>query len=108
VSWDKKKSGKGQRFYFYRSGREGEKRVKQYIGAGVVGAQAARHDAEARRHRQEQKQEWQRAWANIEACRGPLDELCHLLGVMVKSVLIVGGLYQHARSEWRRRGVKNA
>jgi len=107
MSWDAKKSGRGKRFYYYRSEKRGPKWAKKYVGAGVVGAMAARRDAEARSRRQEHHRDWDRNWANIEACGQPLDEFCRLLKLMVKSVLVACGYYLHARSEWRRRGNRN-
>jgi hypothetical protein len=104
MSWDKKRSGGTHRLYYYRSRREGQRSVKIYVGPGVVGEEAAKRAAEARRQREQRKQEWSRTWVKIEQSRQPLDEFCRTIGMVVKAVLIVSGFYLHARSEWRRRG----
>ena len=108
MSWDAKKSGKGRGSLLSHRGEPGAKKAKQYVGKGVIGARAARQDAEVRRQREGRQRNWDLAWAQIEECRRPLDEFCCLVNMVVKSVLVVGGLYQHGGSEWRRRGAKNA
>jgi hypothetical protein len=104
MSWDKKPSGSTPRFYYYRSRREGLRAVKTYVGPGVVGEEAAKRDAEARRRREQRKREWSATWATIEQSRQPLNDFCRSMALIVKAVLIASGYYQHARSQWRRRG----
>ena len=107
MSWDAKKCGNKKRFYYYRSTHECGRSIKIYLGRGAAAEEAARQDAEARRQREQRKQEWLLTWAKIKQTKQPSDEFCRTLNLVVKVVLIASGFHQHERGEWRRRSTRH-
>jgi hypothetical protein len=103
MSWDKKKSGRGHRVYYYRSRRVDGRTVKEYVGAGAVGKEAAGRQMEAASRRQQERRDWLRTWAAMEAAGDVQREFWEASGMLVKAALILAGYHLHARSEWRRR-----
>jgi hypothetical protein len=100
MGWDKQSNGK---LYYYRARWDGTKVVKEYVGTGAVGEQAALADAEARLERNAAKQTWQRMWAAMDTAQQPLNEVCNAAHQLARMALILAGFYQHNRREWRRR-----
>jgi hypothetical protein len=103
MGWDKKKSGRGHRVYYYRSRRVDGRTVKEYVGAGAVGKEAAQRQMESVFRRQRERLDWLRTWAALEAARDTQREFWEASGVLVKAALVLAGYHLHARSEWRRR-----
>ena len=104
MSWDRKGSS-GLR-YFYRTERCGKRVVKTYLGRGSEGLAAARQDETVRRQRQVDRGHWEGILHRHEQGRERVDALLAPTRLLMRSVLVVNGFYQHHGSEWRRRGKK--
>jgi len=102
VSWDRK--GISGLRYFYRTERRGKRVVKTYVGRGSEGLAAARHDEKVRRQRQVDRRHWEEILCRHEQGRERVDALLAPTRLLMRSVLVVNGFYQHHGSEWRRRG----
>jgi hypothetical protein len=89
--------------YFYRSRREGDRVVSEYLGAGAVGEAVARREdarraqALAARGRERSSQEEARA---LEAT---LHDLARASDELLAEALTAAGYHRHHRGEWRLR-----
>ena len=99
MGWETRRNG----WYYYRSRKVGGRVVKEYLGAGPVGAVAAKLDA----HQRAERVAWAEATgaerARLAEAEAPLAELCTLTDALTKGALLLAGYHQHHRGEWRRR-----
>lgn len=102
LSWERR----GNRFYFYRAVRRGNRIVKEYIGTGDVARKAATIDRRARQLRQEQ---WMEAAARDQVRKelaALLDEMGALVDQLLACQLIAAGWKRHHR-QWRQGNVRD-
>ena len=99
MGWEKRKRGS---LYYTRSRKVGGRVVREYVGEGVVGALAARTDAEERERRKAEAAEGRAKVQQLQELVAPVVELCEVTDVLVLAHLIAGGCHRH-KGEWRRR-----
>ena len=105
MSWDRKpNTGKS---YYYRNKRVDGRPVKEYVGRGAKGEQAAQRDEEERLQRQLDRQHWLVTLARVEEAGEPVKQLFEVTTRLTRSVLVAFGFYLHKGHEWRRRGPRN-
>jgi hypothetical protein len=99
MGWDAKN---GKRYYS-RSRRVNGRVVREYVGGGAAGEQAAAEDARRREQcrleavaRRAGQQQWQEADAALQS-------FCDLTDLLVRAALLSAGYHQYNRGEWRRR-----
>src|SRR5262245_55043484 len=93
----------GGRRYYYRSSRVNGRPTKVYVGYGNQ-AEAEAAEVETRKAERADRQRTLSAEckAHDEAV-APMDELCRLTDLLMKTHLVLAGYHQHDRGEWRRR-----
>jgi hypothetical protein len=93
--------------YYYRNERQGDRVVKRYYGAGLVGSLAARLDAKARNNREQPL----RAIGVLVARLGPpdaaLNGLSNACNLLLEATLLIHGFHRPNYGAWRRRRVPN-
>ena len=99
MAWETRKRG-GR--YYTRSHRQGGQVVREYLGAGELGAAIAQLDALEREERQMAAAAWREERARLEARDAAIADYCRTIDRLVKAELIAAGYRQHKRGEWRR------
>jgi hypothetical protein len=101
MSWESR-NGTGR--YYTRWQCHNGKIVRTYLGTGPLAEQAAAEDAARRAARKAQAEAVrtaaQRHWEAVTAYL----ELGRLTDLLMRQSLVQAGYYQHARSQWRKRG----
>lgn len=92
MGWEQRKNGR----FYYRSKRIGSRVVKQYIGGGASGFDAAAADAAAREERRKV------VALNLETAElsAHIEEFAILVDQLVSCQLVCAGWRQHHR-QWR-------
>jgi hypothetical protein len=104
MSWERRRNGRAR--YYYRARRIGVKVVKEYVGAGKAGEEAARQDAQKREERLWRRTEERTRRREYEVLEAVVTDMSHQGAGMVEACLLATGYYRHHR-EWRhRRGTK--
>lgn len=94
---------RGNRTYYYRSVRVGDRVVKEYCGDGLSGSRAAEQDAKERQQRHDERMRLRaerERWTELERSLNDLDDLTDTL---VAAELLAAGFHRHDRGAWRRR-----
>lgn len=94
--------------YYTRSRREAGRVVREYVGAGPVGALAADLDALGRADRARERQAERALKAELAAGDAPLAELDAAADLLARAALLVAGYRQHNRGEWRKRRAQSS
>jgi len=100
MSWDRKTSTKS---YYYRSRRVDGQSVKEYVGRGPKGEQAAQIDAQTRLQRINDHQHWDAELHRIEAASEEITILIQVARILALAISISCDCYLHRGHEWRRR-----
>ncbi|QDT66618.1 hypothetical protein [Calycomorphotria hydatis] len=101
MSWDRK-SGT-HKSYYYRNKRVDGHRVKEYVGRGRLGEQAALNDEKQRLQRQLDRQYWDSRLARIDQAEKSLVELAQVTTILVRAIMVTCGYHLHKGHEWRKR-----
>jgi hypothetical protein len=99
MGWEERERGTR---YYTRSRREGNRIVREYIGAGPLADLAALQDEAARLRREEEMRAWRKAREDLEDLDATAGELCELAEFLTRAALLVAGYRQHNRGEWRK------
>jgi hypothetical protein len=94
MSWE----GRGNRRYYYRKRRDGDRVVSEYVGAGELAQTAAILDALEREIRRAERQKREEA----RALDAQIDEVCDLNRALTYAALLVAGYHTH-KGQWRRK-----
>lgn len=97
MGWDVKD---GRRYYSRTHKRFG-RYIREYIGGGIKGEQAAAEDAAKRAKREQLAQIRRREEAQWQAAEMVLDHVIGGSEWLFKEALVMGG-YHRKRGEWRR------
>jgi hypothetical protein len=92
MGWEKRKRGS---LYYTRSSKVGGRVVREYVGEGVVGALAARTDAEEWERRKTEAAEGRAEVQQLQELVAPVVELCEVTDVLDLAHLIAGGCHRH-------------
>jgi hypothetical protein len=94
MSWEQR----GNRRYYYRKRREGDRVISEYVGAGELAETAVAIDALEREIRRAERQRR----AERRALDAQIDEVCDLIRALTFAELLVSGYHTH-KGQWRRR-----
>ena len=89
--------------YYTRSRRVDGKVVREYVGGGAEGAEAAAADVQRRAQRKAQAQALRAEALQHAEAVAPLDDLCRLTDLLMEATLLSLNYHQHARGAWRRK-----
>lgn len=101
MSWDEKQNT--GRKYYYRNKRVDGRSVKEYVGGGAKGEEAALCDEQERLEQQLDRHHWLTVLTRVEIACEPCDELVRATTTLMRGVLVASGYYLHRGHEWRRR-----
>jgi hypothetical protein len=96
MAWEKR----GERAYYYRSVRDGERVRKVYLGRDIFGELAARQDEEERERRAGEQAYGRGELERLEALVAPAQEIEEAAEALTRAALVAGGYHQH-KGEWR-------
>ncbi len=88
--------------YYTRSRREGGRIVREYVGCGRKGDQAAQADAERRAHRAAERAAIRAERARVQAIDATLMELHRTTDQLTRGALLAAGFERYKR-QWRMR-----
>ena len=100
MAWEKRKRGGA---YYTRSRKVDGRVVREYVGGGALGEQAALRDAKERQQREEEAAARREERERLEELAGLVDEFCEAVETVARATLLAAGFRQHNRGEWRRR-----
>lgn len=93
---------RGNREYYYRKRRDGEKVISQYVGAGSFAALIARADElDRERHREALIAERKAQEADLALDR-QVNQACDLVRTMTAAELLSKGYHTH-KGQWRKK-----
>jgi hypothetical protein len=99
MTWEKRERGG---LYYTRTHRINGRKVREYVGTGLIGELAALEDVERRLQREQDRRAWEDERVPIyqrEAELVALDAACRRL---VEGALNAAGYYNH-KGEWRKK-----
>lgn len=101
---------RGDRVYYYRMRREGERVVSEYIGAGLLGHLTAADVRDSRAERMCERLRLAQKSREYEELEVEIEDLSEFIESCVAANLLAGGYHRHRR-QWRkkreRRGVQS-
>jgi hypothetical protein len=97
--WERRERGG---LYYTRSRREGDRVVREYIGAGPLAEKAAVLDDREKRWREEEAAVEREERERLDALDEPVEELFEAVEVLTSAALLAAGYHKHKR-EWRKR-----
>jgi hypothetical protein len=100
MAWERRHNG---RLYYYRSHRRGRQVVKEYIGCGQTGEEAAKEDADHRAARAMHQQGEQLRRQECSRVNESLLALDVAAGAITEAALLAAGFHRHCRGHWRKR-----
>ena len=100
MSWEMRERGGP---YYTRSRRVNGYQIREYIGGGIRGQEAAAFDAEERERRTEERRAWQQTKAKVAKMEREMRHYDAVCKTAVAHALDAVGYYNR-RGEWRRRG----
>jgi hypothetical protein len=97
MGWDKGR-------YYTRSKKLNGRVVREYVGAGQIGALAAEMDTLDREQRQRKRDDERTRRTELDALDASVDELFELTERLVRATLSASGFHEH-KGQWRVRRV---
>ena len=95
-----RKSGKQ---YYYRSRREGDRVVREYVAFGDSARAAAERDAQQRAELAAERQAIAASHQRIHEVLDALDEFCDSVRTLAAAILVQQGYHQHDRGRWHKK-----
>ena len=89
--------------YYYRSKREGDRVVTEYLGRGDLAEAIAQLDAFDRARRMEEAEAFRAECKDLDAVDAAVEQLCETAELLARGSLLAAGYHQHHRGTWRRR-----
>jgi len=97
VAWEQR----SENLYYYRSGRDGERVKKEYLGRGELAETIAHADETIRRHREERRAQEMAEGEILEDLVAPALEVREAARVLARASIVAAGYHRH-RGEYRR------
>lgn len=94
-----------ERGYYYRVRKINGRVVREYIGKGLAGEQAAASDANRRAERQAQAEARKAEETRYDTLDHQVAQFCQGTDLIAQVALTSAGFHQHKRGEWRRKRV---
>jgi hypothetical protein len=98
MSWE----CRGNRRYYYRSRRQGDRVIKQYVGADLLANQLAQEDELRHSKEQERRLAEQAERERLDLLDAPVRDLWKTVDCMVNAAMLLAGYRRHHRGEWRK------
>jgi hypothetical protein len=98
VAWE----DRGNRQYYYRKRRIGNRVVSEYVGAGLRAELTAEEDMLEREHRKRERQEWNELKSEVQALDRELDSVGDLTRCLTRASLLLAGYHPH-KGQWRKK-----
>ena len=99
MSWEMRERGGP---YYTRTRRINGRQIREYIGGGIRGQEAAEIDAEERVRRDKERQQWRQVKAEVAQIEGEMRDYDGVCKTAVAKALESAGYFNH-RGEWRKR-----
>src|SRR5579864_1246601 len=96
MGWDKG-------LYYSRSRRVNGRVVREYVGTGPAGQQAARNDALGRQARQARREHLRALQGELEALEVAIKRYCEHVEYLAAVALLLAGYHRPKRGDWRKR-----
>ncbi len=93
---------KGNRRYYYRSRREGDRVISEYIGTGLFAELQAEQDQVERLERQTRMRKQKKLRQEFKQAERAVDQACNFVNQIVHAAFLVTGHHTHKR-QWRKR-----
>jgi hypothetical protein len=94
MAWEKR----GNKRYYYRKVRQGDRVVSEYVGAGELAGTYAHLDALERQLRQAER----RTRRELRALDAQLNDVCDLIRALTYATLLTTGHHTH-KGQWRKK-----
>lgn len=94
MAWEKR----GNKRYYYRKVRQGDRVVSEYVGAGELAGACAQLDALERQLRQAKR----RTRRELRALDAQLNDVCDLIRALTYATLLTTGHHTH-KGQWRKK-----
>ena len=98
MSWEMRERGGP---YYTRTRRVNGHQIREYIGGGIRGQEAAAMDAEERVQREQERQQWRAMKAKVTEMEREMRAHEAMCKTAVARVLAGAGFFNH-RGEWRK------
>ncbi len=89
--------------YYTRSRKVGGRVLREYVGGGRAGKQAARADAQERAARRAEAAARHVEREEVGEAEAQLADLGEASDLLVRAALLAAGYHQHHRGEWRKK-----
>lgn len=97
MAWIKK----GNRKYYYRSRREGDRVISEYMGVGPLAELQAEQDQAERLERQGRMRQQKKRRLEFKEAEQAADRAGNLINMITQAAYLVTGHYTHKR-QWRK------
>ena len=94
MTWQKR----GNRRYYYRKRRQGDRVISEYVGAGQLAETEAALDNLERQIRRAQRRRRQ----EHRALDAQVNQICDLIRILTDSVLLINDYHTH-KGQWRKK-----
>jgi hypothetical protein len=94
---------RGDRVYYYRKVRRGDRVVSGYMGSGTNARLMARLDEVDRERSRAEREEWMAERERLDAVETGAVDFCDRVDALVAELLEAAGYHRHKSGEWRKR-----
>jgi hypothetical protein len=92
---------RGNRLYYYRKRREGQRVVSEYLGTGMTASLIAELDNEDYLERAYNATEWKKQRNEQKGLERNLDNVQESINSVVRAVMLTSGYHAH-KGQWRK------
>ena len=97
----------GKQYYYYRSRREGDRFVREYVAFCDAAHLAAERDAQQRAELAAERQAIAASHQRIHEVLNAVDEFCDSVRTLAAAILVQHGYHQHDRRRWHKKRETN-
>lgn len=98
MGWEQR----GNKKYYYRKRREGDRVVSEYVGSGPLAELASTLDNLTRQEQSLQREQMQREREAIRALDTEVEDVCTVIRVLTYGALLAAGYHTH-KGQWRKK-----
>lgn len=92
---------RGNRLYYYRKKREGQRVVSEYIGSGMTASLIAEMDNDDYLERAYSATEWKKQRNEQKRIESNMDKVQECVNSVVRAVFLTSGYHAH-KGQWRK------
>jgi hypothetical protein len=97
MAWE----SRGNRLYYYRKKRQGNRVISEYVGTGSSAMLLAQSDGLRREESLRIQAKWQAQKSEFREMEADLDHLNEIVCVLVRATLLASGYHPH-KGQWRK------